>query len=202
MSEPSIHDLISKNFSAVSKDEWMRAARTEIPENISLENLSWAVDGITFSPYYTETDLKETEYLKSFHNSSNPLLSASWLNVPQISVISKDEAFKKTSSFLQRGADGILYDITNLRDSDANKFIRDLNWDDYGISFRTSDTKVVTDIFEYAGEKYNPIKLRGSIWWNQLPKTEQLVLAVAPFLEKHKNYHLLGIQISPNTPIK
>lgn len=202
MSEPSIHDLISKNFSDVGKDEWVRAARAEMPENISLENLSWAVDGISFSPYYIEADLKQTEYLKSFHNCSNPLLSTLWLNIPQISVINVDEAYEKTSSFLQKGADGILYDLTNLRDPDINKFINGLNWDDNSISFRTSDTKVVTDIFACAGEKYNPTKLKGSIWWNQLPKTEQLVLAVAPYLKEYKNYHLLGIQISPNTPIK
>ncbi len=199
MSEPSIHDIIYKNFSPVGKSEWLQAARAEIPENISFENLLWDFDGLTFSPYYVEADLKETQYLKSFHASSNRLLFPQWLNMPEVSVIKEDEARKKASLFLQSGADGIVYD---MRAADVKSCINSVNWNQSNISFKTSDTNVVTDILAYAVEKNNPIKFRGSIWWNQLPKSEYLFQFVRPFLKKHENYHLLGIEVQPSTPIK
>lgn len=202
MAEPSIHDIISKNFSTVTTQEWQRAARTEMPENISLENLLWTVDGLAFSPYYTKADVKETEYLRSFQNTSNRLLSSCWLNMPQVSMIPVDESHRKANAFLQMGADGIVFDITKARNPDVNKLLKSINWEDCFISFKTSDTKVVTDIFARAEEIYDPFKLKGSIWWNQMPKSEQIFDTVAQHLKKYRNYHLLGIQISPSTPVK
>lgn len=202
MSEPSIHDIINKNFSTVGRGEWMQAARDEIPENISFENLFWNVDGLTFSPYYIEADLKETQYLKSFHASSNRLLSPTWLNMPEVSVIAEGEADKKSSLLLQRGADGIVYDLTNFQGADVNTFINSVSWEHLNISFKTPDTKVVTDIFACAEKKINPAKLRGSIWWNRIPKTEHSIQITRAFLEKYKCYHLFGIDIPFSTPIK
>ena len=202
MAEPSIHDIIYKNFSTVGRDEWQKVARAEIPENISFENLFWNVDGLKFSPYYIEADFKETEYLKSYHANSNRLLPQTWLNMPEVSVIEEDGAYKKSSLFLQRGADGIVYDFTRFLHSEVNVYNNSVNWDHLTISFKTSDTKVVTDIFACAEKKITPSKLRGSIWWKQFPKTEHLIQIAGPFLEKYNGYHLFGIEVLPSSAVK
>jgi len=201
MAEPSIHDIISKNFSAVSKDEWLQAAKAEMPENISVENLLWTVDGLAFSPYYMKEDLKQTQYLKSFHHFSHRLLSSSWLNMPEIRVINEKEANEKSLSVLQGGANAIEFDITNLQDPDVSKIIDGIRWDHCPISFKISDTRMVTKIFACA-EKYDPLIVTGAIWWKQSSETDQLYTIAKQFLEKYKNYHLLGIEIPPSTPIK
>lgn len=202
MAEPSIHDIISKNFSAASKDEWIQAAKTEIPENISLENLLWTVDGLVFSPYYMKEDLKQTAYLQSFHHLSHRSLSHSWLNMPEIRVIEERKANEKSLRHLQGGADGIAFDITEIQNPDISKILKGVRWDYCPVAFKIADANMVTKIFAYAEEKYDPAKLTGAFWWKQLPETDHLYAVVKQFLDKYKNYHLIGIEVPPSSPTK
>lgn len=202
MAEPSIHDILSENFSSVGKDDWLRAAAAEMPENISLENLLWGVDGLAFSPYYIKDDLRGTEYLQSFHHRSHRLLPDPWLNMPDIKVIDENVANVKAFNFLQSGADGIVFDITDLQDPDISRLITKINWNHCPVSFKISDTKVATRIFAYAEEKYDMLKLTGSIWWKQLSEPDQLPTDAKELLVKYKNYHLVGIEVPSSSPVK
>jgi methylmalonyl-CoA mutase len=202
MAEPTIHDIISRNFSSISKDEWQRAASVEMPKNISLENLLWSVDGLAFSPYYMKDDLRGTEYLQLFHHRSHQLVPPPWLNMPDIRVIDENTANEKALSFLRRGADGIVFDITDLQVLDIERLINKINWNHCPVSFKISDTKVVTDIFAYAEEKYDMLELMGSIWWKHLVQPDQLPASVKQFLVKYKKYHLFGIEVPASSPVK
>jgi methylmalonyl-CoA mutase len=201
MAEPTIHDILSRNFSA-SKDEWLRAASAELPKNISLENLLWSVGGLVFSPYYIKDDLKGMEYLQSFHHRSHQLLPNSWLNMPDIRVIDENTANEKALNFLNRGADGIVFDITDLRNHDFERLFNKINWNQCPVSFKISDAKVVTDIFAYAEKKYDMRELMGSIWWKHFVQPDQLPTSVKQFLLKYKKYHLLGIEVPASSPVK
>jgi methylmalonyl-CoA mutase len=202
MAEPTIHDILSRNFPSISKDEWLRAASAEMPKNISLENLLWSVDGLAFSPYYIKDDLRGTEYLQSFHHRSHRLLPQPWLNMPDIRVIDENTANEKALNFIKGGADGIVFDITNLQGPDIERLTNKINWNHCPVSFKISDTKVVTDIFAYAEEKYDMPKLMGSIWWNHLVQLDQLPASVKQFLVKCKKYHLFGIEVPASSPVK
>jgi methylmalonyl-CoA mutase len=201
MGERSIHNIISETFSATTKEEWLRAANKEMPENASFENLLWRVDGLTFSPYYTKEDLKGVEYLQSFHYSPDRLVPHAWLNMPEISVIDEQAANEKALNFLQSGAEGIVFDITNLQDPDIDKIINNINWNYCKISFRIADTNVVTNIFTSAEKKYDPVNLPGSLWWKHFPEHHHLSDDVKKILLKFKNYHLFGFDIPASSPV-
>lgn len=202
MTEPPIHDILSKNFSTPGKEDWLRVASSEIPKNISLENLWWNVDGLTFSPYYEKADLKGTEYLQSFHYRSHRMLSASWFNMPDISVIDEQVANEKALTFLQRGADGIVFDLAILSDPDVDTLLKGMDWNNYRISFRVHDTKDVTKILTYADEKFDSHKLTGAFWWNTLSGTDQFTGSVKQFTSGCEKYHLLGIDVPATSPVK
>ena len=201
MEEPSIHDIISKTFSASTKEEWLQAANNEIPENTSIENLLWRIDGLTFSPYYIRDDLKGLEYLRSFHHSAHRMVPQAWLNMPEIRVIDEEAANEKALHFLQSGADGIVFDITSLQDPDINKIINKINWDFCKICFRIADTNVVTNIFASTEGKYDPLKLMGSLWWKHLPETDHLSGDIKKLVLLYENYHILGFEIPASTPV-
>jgi methylmalonyl-CoA mutase len=201
MEEPSIHDIISETFSATTKEEWLRAANNEMPENTSYENLLWRVDGLTFSPYYIKHDLKGVEHLQSFHYRAHRLVPQAWLNMPEINVIDEQAANEKALNFLQSGADGIVFDITNLPHPDIDKILNKINSNYCRISFRIADTNVVTNIFASAEKKYDPVKLRCSLWWKQLPEPDHLSGDVKKLLLRFKSCHLLGIDIPASSPV-
>jgi methylmalonyl-CoA mutase len=203
MTKPSISELLLKNFSVPDKDEWLQIASSEIPQNSSLETLLWNVDGLTFSPYYIRDDLRGTDYLRQFHYRSNQLLSNSWLNMPDIRVINENEANEKALQFLKRGAEGILFDVSDLSDPNVDILLNNIQWDQHPVSFRTSDTKVATKILAFIEKKkYNLADIRGSILWCYRPETKQLLETANELFTHSGKFSVLGIEIPPSSPVQ
>lgn len=202
MPEPSIHDILSKTFSPTDKDEWLLAASREIPDKNPGENLLWNIDGLTFSPYYVKDDLKEIEYLKKFHYSSYPFYSNArpWLNIPQITVVREHDANEKALELLVRGADGVLFDVSDLSDFSIEILLAKIDWNHCSISFKTSDTKIATKILAYPEQKnYDPSQLTGSLFWKRRPLAKELANVAQKSFEK---FHTLGIEILPSSPVQ
>jgi methylmalonyl-CoA mutase len=198
MPEPSIHDILFDSFPASGKEDWLRRASLELPDKNPVENLIWQNDGLKFYPYYVKADLKEIENAKNFNTPSYG--KAGWLNTPEIAVIHEQSANEKALEYLMGGADGILFDVSDLRDFDIDGLLKKINWNFCIISFVTTDTKIATKIFEYAAEKnYDPSKLNGCIFWKSLPGNKELDNATGIRFPK---CHTLGIIVPPASAVK
>ena len=164
MPEPTIHDLLRKTFSTSGKDEWVKAASTERPDKTAVENLLWNFDGLSFSPYYTKEDLKETEYLDRFHLTSFESPYPTWFNTPEIEVKNADDDNQLALDYLLRGADGIIFDLSESKDISIDALLKNIDWNHCYISFKNCDTEVATKIFAYTEQKkYTVARLLGCI---------------------------------------
>lgn len=202
MPEPSIHDILSKTFSTSGKDEWLLAASSEIPDKTTVENLLWNFDDLTFSPYYTKEDLKETEYLDRFHLASFQSPSSFWLNTPEISVTNAEDDNQTALDYLLRGADGIIFDVTEQKEFSIEKLLKNIDWNHCYISFKISDTKVATKIFAYAQKKYTAAHLMGCIWWRQLTPSEEIAKTFKNHFSEFQKYYLFGIEAPLQSPVQ
>ena len=202
MPEPTIHDLLRKTFSTSGKDEWVKAASTERPDKTAVENLLWNFDGLSFSPYYTKEDLKETEYLDRFHLTSFESPYPAWFNIPEIKVTNAGDDNQLALDYLLRGADGIIFDLSESKDISIDALLKNIDWNHCYISFKNCDTEVATKIFAYTEQKkYTVARLLGCIWWRQSPPVESFAQAFKNHLSEFQKYHLFGIEAPPQSPI-
>lgn len=105
------------NFLASSLADWQDAARQELGETEPMEKLSHNKGSIKVKPYYdgsTNAQLGDFQQLPAI----NPYYGArSWMNSPRIQVNDEKEANELALTYLQSGADGILFEPVkaNLR---------------------------------------------------------------------------------------
>jgi hypothetical protein len=112
---PTDNELLDQ-FSKAGKQEWLKAAASEIDGKDALKSLQWqAAGGVTFLPYYDSENLSELRYLEKFHfsNQSSEFHSPrSWQNVPNVSATDEKAANAIALDHLKNGADGILFSLS------------------------------------------------------------------------------------------
>jgi methylmalonyl-CoA mutase len=203
MPEPSIHDILRESFLKTNKEDWFRAASKELGGKDALENLSWRVDELVFSPYYDGSDLKNTSSPERFRNVSRSprnLYPGSWENLPRIAVRASKEANQQALQYLTLGADGILFDLTEAADVAINDLLQDIDWRYCNISFTDGKTKVLTEILSYAAKKnIEPSALRGTLFRKNFATATDVNESISVEL---KHFHTLGIISSSSTPIE
>src|SRR5688500_4277671 len=114
MSESSIHSILNESFPKSGKEEWLRAASQELGKQNQIENLIWKIGELDFFPYYYERDLQNLSYLKKYQLPHRQ--RSAWENLPKIKVAVEKQANERALEFLARGADGVLFDVTDCID--------------------------------------------------------------------------------------
>jgi methylmalonyl-CoA mutase len=202
MAEPSINSILRKTFSKASKEDWLRVAKKELNEKNSIEDLTWTIDGLSFLPYYDKSDVTTLNYLKDYQNvlmqgTSDQIKR--WENWPKISVSDSDAANQIALKLLNRGADGLLFDVSNDTDVNITQLLAKIDWSYCSISFLAADTKIATKILAYLKEKnYELSELKGSIFWKKPLAGNALNTG---HLQLLKNYHSFGIVVVPSSPV-
>lgn len=203
MAEPSINSILRKTFSKASKEDWLRVAKKELNEKNSIEDLTWTIDGLSFLPYYDKSDVTTLNYLKDYQNVLMQRTSEqinSWENWPKISVSDSDVANQIALKLLNRGADGLLFDVSNVTEVNITQLLEKIDWHYCSVSFLAADAKIATKILAYLKEKnYELSELKGSIFWKKPLADNALNTG---HLQLLKNYHSFGIVVVPSSPVE
>jgi methylmalonyl-CoA mutase len=194
MPKQPFHIVLNKSFPKSNKEEWLRIASQELNEKNPFEKLSWKIDSLNFYPYYEKEDVYDLSYLQKFNVSPANSAATGWLNLPRIKVLAEKKANTLALEFLEHGADGILFDLTESPDVDIDSLLQGITWPFCNISFLTDHhekfvIKIVTHIKK---NKYEPIQLRGSIFWNALPENYESCFQKMITLQ---NFYSLGVLV-------
>jgi methylmalonyl-CoA mutase len=123
----------------------------------------------------------------------------SWENVPKISVSDSAAANEFALKLLNNGADGILFDVSDVETINISQLLEKIEWRYCSISFVSDDTEIATKILAYLKEKnYASSELKGSVFWKR-PLTDTSLHE--GYLAALKNYHSFGIVIPSSSPI-
>lgn len=204
MSKFSIHDLLLQLFPKSNREDWAGKASQELKGKNPFETLGWKTkDGLEFFPYYDADDVKSAEYVKNYElpPALNPNGgSRAWQSLPRISVSDCKIANGLALSYLERGVDGLFFDLSNLKSVDVNTLLEGIDWPYCNLSFLVSPaTSIVTPLAELIQRKdYDPKSLTGSLFWENTPDDIMTKLQVLPGGLK---FHALGIYIESSSPV-
>lgn len=130
-----------KDFKSVSKKEWAEKAARDLKNEDVFDKYNWNFeDDLTLHPYYDESDLSE---IKSFENFQNRLLlkdnptgeSRYWENIQKIIVGDSSSANKEALNALSSGADGVTFDLTNVKEASFDALLENILIDYCNVSF-------------------------------------------------------------------
>lgn len=204
MAEKSFLSLLRETFPARNLDDWKHAAGQEIEGQDPFKKLAWKnADGLTFLPYYDDTKIDETHYLKKFQ--SLPLLSphanpGNWINLCHVPVSDALSANQLALTHLQHGADGLLIDLRESDSADLDVLLNTIDWPYCMVSFRIASQHSLRQLQAYLQKKNYPANtLHGTLFWDD-PSTP--APAVTGCFENQKNIQCLGVWVSPATPVK
>ncbi len=105
------------SFPASAITDWLETAQQELGENEPMEKLSRNKGSIKIKPYYDATTAPQLEDFQQLP-AVNPYYGArNWMNTPRIEVADEKIANELALTYLQSGADGILFEPVkaNLR---------------------------------------------------------------------------------------
>jgi methylmalonyl-CoA mutase len=204
MPEKPIHIILNQNFPKSTKEDWLRIASQELNEKNPSETLSWQIDALNFFSYYDKQDITELSYLQRFNLPPfriSPFTPGGWENLAIIKVSDEKKANAIALETLRLGAEGIFFDITEKPDVCIDLLMEKITWPFCSISFLSDDhqefvIKIVTHI---KNQNYNPLQLRGSIFWKKFPATQGTVFHQLSAL---KNFRALGMAIAPSSAAK
>jgi methylmalonyl-CoA mutase len=168
----------------------------------SIEDLAWTIDELSFLPYYDKSDVTTLNYLKDYQNVLMQGTSDQidrWENWPKISVSDSDAANQIALKLLNRGADGLFFDVSNVTEVNITQLLEKIDWSYCSISFLAADTKIATKILAYLEKKnYDLSELKGSIFWKKPLAGNALNTGHLQLLKK---YHGFGIVVEPSSPV-
>lgn len=204
MPEKPIHIILDQSFPKTTKEDWLQVASQELKEKNPLEKLSWQTDALKFYPYYDKQDVIKLSYLQRFNVSPfrvSPETAGGWANLAWVTVTEETKANTLALEALRLGAEGILFDITGRPGVNIHVLLEKIILPFCNISFLSDDDqefviKIVTHIKK---QNYDPLQLKGSIFWKKFPEEQELVLAQLTGL---KNFRALGIAIAPTSVTK
>jgi len=176
MSVKSIQNTLKNAFPKTDKQEWQKAAATEINDSDPQKKLIWSVDGnLLFLPIYNRVDTSELTYLQKFALPSTATSHAearTWNNLPAVTVKDETSANKRALDYLSTGADGILFDLRQPS-ADLYRLLENIEWPYCSISFQV-DNQVTLPFSQLeniiAEKKYERATLTGAIFWKDFPQ--------------------------------
>ncbi len=181
MTQQSIDRIVQEFFPKSRKGDWEKAATLEMQKKNPLESLAWrGKDNILFLPYYNEVDAAHLESSANFqnHHSAQESHSRTWINLP--SVFSPDAH-------------------TANAHADINRLLADIQLQHCFAAFRiASDPDFLQTISDYLQKTAVAAEASGALFWESIPKKGDWNV----MLHEYRNFHSLGIIISPSSPAK
>jgi methylmalonyl-CoA mutase len=172
MSDKVIVIDLFQDFPKHTRQDWLKAATTELEGKNPDEALAWNIDSITGKAYYDKNDLPNKNL--SLTPSATPYLgNRAWHNLPLVSVNSEIQANQTALYHLQRGADGVLFDIRTKSSLNIEQLLDGIDWPYCMISFwgNESASKVMTSIPGFVKKKnWERKSITGFFLWDGVPK--------------------------------
>ena len=119
MEEAISPEGLFNEFNRQSKEDWVKKVQSDLKAE-SLDGLIWqSAENIEIQPFYTPEDTKDLGYIKnyqhSFANADDPANGPrNWVNYELVEVVDSKSSNKAALDALKTGADGLLFDISNL----------------------------------------------------------------------------------------
>jgi methylmalonyl-CoA mutase len=162
MKTPNTERLLAE-FPDISKAQWKEAVIAELKGAEFDKKLLWSTpEGFRVEPYYERADLKGLEYLQHYASSFINLIDASagprtWVNREKIAV-GHDiaQANRIALDALNRGADGLAFDITGRDEVDLRALLNHILPLHCSLSFIAdrNAARLIKGYFTYESEQH------------------------------------------------
>jgi len=171
MNSGTLKDSPNFPFNFPSYEDWVAVARQELEGADPNEKLSLKKGNLEIHPFYT-ADQNEKNNYPPLKASSNLYYGArGWLNTPKILVSDEKQANETALSYLNSGADGILFDCQS---SEINPTIllKNISLTDCSISFLVNENRSnwIHDFRIFAESNFSKTEIRGCIFWRTVPE--------------------------------
>ncbi len=162
MKEVKYSENLFSEFPQVTKEQWKEKALTDLKGADYNKKLVWkTLEDFDLQPYYSTEDLEKLEYLKKFEstffNTGDASQGArSWVNREKIDVANAESANKDAIKALNRGADGLIFDLTKKNGVDIKKLLNNILPLHCSVSFIADrDTaKLIKGYFTYESDNH------------------------------------------------
>ncbi|MFZ6009576.1 MAG: hypothetical protein ACOYXT_04450, partial [Bacteroidota bacterium] len=200
-SEKSVQQILQESFPSPGKEKWIQTATAELDGKDPFKELLWHDgDSLSFFPYYDQNDVRELDYLHRFHfhpDQDSYLGPRTWHNLPHLLVSDETKSNLSALQHLSQGADGILFNLSQHKNTNLSKLLDKIEWPYCTISFQTANGNLLlTNLFDYIDKKSLPPHISGAIFWEESPGN---TLSIPPGFERIKK---LGIHITSSTPVQ
>lgn len=183
------------NFSFIhpTYKEWLEVARQELEGAEPTEKLSIRKGDLEILPFYSAPK-KEVSNPPALKPSSNPYLgSRGWMNTPKILATDEIKANEIALSYLNSGAEGILFDCQSENINPAI-LLNKISLADCSISFLVNHvpSKWLHDFRTFAASNCDTSKIRGCIFWQTFPENDDEIIQG---FEHWTQFYALGILV-------
>lgn len=187
-----LNELLS-GFSPANRNEWIKAAASEIDGKNPLEALQWHISGITGLPYYDSENTPKNPF--SLTPSDSEFYGArSWHNLPKIKVLDTQEANQKALHYLADGADGILFELQD--DFSFETLLNNIEWPfcSIGLSLEVITPDFCNQLEKYLEQKkFDPTSIQGFIHQKTYPHHPQVLHKLVHMLDSYTKISCIGI---------
>lgn len=164
---------ITLSFAIPTDEEWLEVATKELEGANPIEKLSIHKGSLEILPYYSATE-SEDNISSALKPSPNPYHGArSWMNTPKILVTDEKAANEVALSWLNSGAEGILFEcqseIINPR-----VLLNKISLPDCSVSFLVNEASStwLEDFRLFAENHFDKNEIKGCIFWQTDPENQ------------------------------
>ncbi|PRY87529.1 methylmalonyl-CoA mutase family protein [Mongoliibacter ruber] len=164
------------DFQKVTKEEWINQATKDIKgKDFQKTLVTNGFDGIDLFPFYTEEDLKETQWLQQYHNRLNkpsdiPGMSPRyWSNIFAININQEATDNKRILQALMTGADALLLSVKEGVNFDVLLENVDLEYIELYLKIEKAQVSVLGSFLNWyhtLGKSHE--SLRGGLLWDPI----------------------------------
>lgn len=186
-------DHIFNSFAATTRKDWEKAAAIELEGADPFQKLAFDSGGLSQLPYYDQQNNHKQEHFQVRPSTNEFLGARSWFNMSAIDAIDDPESNQKALSYLNSGADGIIFKILNHTPT-IPVLLNEIEWPYCAISFTgNSSSEFLKEIYTHAlGKKYDVTTLVGCIFPGE---PLQDALGDIKRFENWNQFHPLGIDV-------
>lgn len=171
-------DNIFNEFSPVDKQTWIDQAKKDLKGADFEEQLvATSMEGFPISPYYNVEDTLDTQWVKSYDNTSHPPASDSdtaarnWINAVEVGGVNERVLNEEIIYVLENGADGLVLSVSASMDFD--QVFKGVLISYIAIWIRPSESEEIVAgmkaFEEWIGRQdLDPVELKGGVLWDGL----------------------------------
>src|SRR5690554_145200 len=115
-----------QDFLPVTKEDWIDQAQKDLKGgDFEKQQVSLAEEGFPISPYYAVEDVRDLQWIKNYHNSTNPVSDIPgssprhWTNAVEVRPGDDAALNEEIRLVLQNGADGLIIPLSEETDLDT-----------------------------------------------------------------------------------